>query len=214
MKRLFILAVFFLHTCCVFGQLKTTRQFFSRNGFCSRTIILDSNGFFFSEEGCEERANISYGRYKISKRNKVVFNLLPLDDLTPVNKIIPGLVTEDSFITVSFYDRYNIPLYLSFGILAADTNNKVHEVWPGHDGLIRVNRFIFKSISIGQLITIYGEVSEIKIDSRSLDIYLNLPSVFLWHTQIRVDKSKRPKLILKSDGLYDRRTKVLMYSAN
>src|SRR4029079_9901986 len=95
------------------GQVKRTMHFSSKNGmFCSQTLILDSTGLFFYESGCEGSSNISFGKYKLDKDNKINFQFLPFDSINPINKIVldSSANETDSLITLTFYDRYNQPL--------------------------------------------------------------------------------------------------------
>ena len=208
---IFLLATFFQS---VSAQVGRTMHFSSRNGmFCSQTMILDSTGLFFKESGCESRSSISFGKFKLGKDNKISFQYLPLDSIHPVAKIAEEETVKesDSLITITFYDRYNSPLDINFGIRLGDTCNKVHEMWTNEIGQIQVNRFLFRYVSLVQFLTMYREIDGIAIDQKSLKVYLNLPEQFLIHSELQIDKPKRMNLQLKQDGLYDIKLKEIVY---
>lgn len=181
--------------------------------FCSQTIILDSTGLFFNESGCEGRSNISFGKYKLGKDNKISFQYLPFDSIKPIAKIIQEEKAEenDSLVTITFYDRYNHPLGFNFGIRLGDTNNQVHEMWTDETGQLKVNRFLFRYVSLVQFLTMYRETDGIPIGQKSLKVYFNLPEQFLMYPELQLDRPRKLNLQLKQNGLYDFNSKEIVY---
>jgi hypothetical protein len=167
---------------------------------------------FFQESGCESRSSISFGKYKLGKDNKINFQYLPFDSINPVANITEESVKEgDSLITITFYDRYNRPLGINFGIRLGDTSNQVHEMWTNEIGQIQINRFLFNYVSLVQFLTMYRETDGIAIRQKSLKVYLNLPEQFLIHSELQIDRPRRMNLQLRQDGLYDVKSKEIVY---
>jgi hypothetical protein len=199
---------------CAIGQLIHTRSYYSQNGRCSKSIILDSAGYFFNESGCEGRSNICFGRYKLGQDNIIKFHFLPFDSIAPIKEInqVSSTETNDSNVTISFYDRFGEQLTNNVGILVIDTSNKTHEMWTDQKGQIRLNCFIFKELTLIQFITIYGDATNIPISKKSLKIYLNLPGGFFMYPELILDKPQNINLELKENGLFDPKTKRLAYT--
>jgi hypothetical protein len=178
----------------VSGQVKSTMHFSSRDGmFCSQTITLDSTGLFFQESGCESRSSISFGRYTLDKDNKISFQYLPFDSINPVARITEeeSVNESDSLITITFYDRYNRPLGINFGIRLGDTSNQVHEMWTNETGQIQVNRFFFRNVSLVQFLTMYRETVAIAIGQKPLKVYFNFPEQFLIYPELQLTGPER-----------------------
>jgi hypothetical protein len=217
--RPFLFSTFFLLTSFSYsalGQLKHTKYYSSRNGFCSQSIILDSNGYFFHEWGCEGRSNISFGKYKLGRNNIINFHFFPFDSITPIKEVVQlkSVGGKDSIVTITFYDRFGQTLNTNFGIRVADTSNTIHEVWTDEEGQIQVNRFVFKNVGLIQLLTIYGEAPGIPITGNSLNVYINLPKLFLENPELKLDKPLKLNLQLKQDGLYNAKSKAVVYKLN
>lgn len=113
--------------------------------------------------------------------------------------------------TIALYDRYKKPVSLNFGVRLADTSNQVHEMWTDESGQIEVNRFVFKELALVQFLAIYGEANGIVIKNNSLDIYLNLPGLFLQYPELQLDKPQKVNLRLSSQGLYNFKTMRIDY---
>jgi hypothetical protein len=211
--KMVLLSAFFLHAK---GQLKSTKHFSSQDGLCSQSIILDSTGIFFKERGCEGRSTISFGKYTIYKNNDIHFQFLPFSDIKPISKIVKTKIAEpkDSFVVITFYDRFKKPLSFNFGVRVSDTANKVHEMWTDETGQVRINRFMFKYVSLIQLLSIYDEVDGIEVNNAHLNVYFNFPDLFLQYPEIKVERPKKLVLYVKQDGLYYPKAKQASYRLN
>ena len=216
--RPFILLFIILNgvSYCAVGQLKATRHYSFQDGLCSKSVILDSAGYFFHEWGCEGRSNISFGKYRMGRDNIINFRFLPFDSIAPIKKVtqVTSKESSDSIVTFSFYDRFGEPLNTNFGIRVADTSNKVHEMWTDEKGQIQLNRFIYKNITLIQFLSIYGEAAGITLENKSLNVYLNLPKVFLDYPELTLDKPRKLNLKLKPNGLYDPKKKTIVFKLN
>ena len=70
------------------------------------------------------------------------------------------------------------------------------------NGELEINRYKFKGIILTTLASIYGQATPIEVGSHSLDIFLNLPELFLFPTDVNIDQMEKLNLTLRKDGLY------------
>ena len=189
---------------CAAGQKANVKEYALKNGLCSESILLDDSGFFFRERGCEGDSYISYGSYVTDVHHFISFRFLPIRKLKPMKKIVllRALKDGDSIVTVTFYDRYGERLRGN-KMLLADTGNKIHEVATDGKGRLTINHFIYGDLLVPQFLSIYGEISGIPISSHSLNIYLNLPGLFLEYSNPTQDKTQKLNLLLRRHSLYD-----------
>lgn len=194
------------------AQIASTRKFVSSEGFCRRTMYLDSSGLFFHEWGCEGRSNVSNGTYSI-KGNKIAFSYARLDSLPPVAKVIESRFanTHDSLITITLYDRYGARLGLLFGVLLIDNSGKFIEVMTEENGTIRANPLHYKYLTTRNVIFLSPNSVAVPLCGKSVDIYFNFPEEFLIYPEINVDEHRKFDLKLTPAGLYNYRTKTLLY---
>lgn len=73
--RVFITIISLFLTLGCFGQPVTSRHFYSREGFCSNSIILNSNQTYTEEGGCEGRSHVHFGKWE--KVNDSTIQLMP-----------------------------------------------------------------------------------------------------------------------------------------
>lgn len=194
-----------------FGQTKRTQWYSKENGLCSQTIIIDSSGYFFKEQGCEGNSTISFGRYKISKGNIISFYFLPFDSLPPIREIKRFKNTNDSTLTFTLIDRYGKPFPSSFNLEAVDINGKTETVYSIENGKVILNRNHYSDLLITPLLWIYKEQAPLVTgDENQIEVHFNLPDLFLTYSPITTEVPKKLQLVLKDDGLYklDKKTKV------
>lgn len=213
-----IILLFLTLTLCAAanGQLKNTKRYtIWEGGFCDETIILDSLGYFFKEKGCEGNSTISYGKYKVSKKDVVSFYFLPIDSLQPFKEIKRFKDSNDSIITITLYDRYDKPLSYAINLEAIDNSGKQHGAYTDEDGRVFLDRKLYKDLHILPLLWIYGQQPTIGIgDENNIEVHMALPSLFLIYKEISIDKGSKLQLILKKDGLYRMNGKTKVYSAS
>jgi len=184
------------------SQLTTTKIFSSQTNLCSKTIILDSLGYFFIERGCESASYVTSGRYNIGKDQVIDFNPLPVSRIEPIKKIVNERVSTDSFLTITFYDRYNGPVDCPF-ILLWGLNDKMQESRTGDSGKLILNRFLFRNVTLRPLVSMYNEVPGIPVRDSSIAVYFGLPKAFLHYSDPHQDDMEVTPLKLKVNGLYD-----------
>jgi hypothetical protein len=215
MRYLLILTIFILSTFFQYaiGQLNETKCFSSKKGSCTQTIILDSAGYFFKERSCGEASDISFGRYNKEQEHRIRFQFLPFDSLAPFYRIVSEriIMEYDAMVTVTFYDRFKIPIANNSGVRVVDANNKAYEMRTDEHGQIEVNRFIYKRIFLASLHSIYGASAGIDLGREALSVYLNIPGLFLDNTRIKLEEPKALDLLLKKDGLYEPKSRMASY---
>ena len=200
------------------AQLQQTRHFHKQSeelSFCGQNFILDSLGYFFKERGCEGNGQVSFGRYKVLKNNIVVFQPLPFDSLQAIRQIRRTQATDssDSTITITLYDRYNQPLTNNFNIDVVDTSGKTERIVTNKKGQIILNRNIHRDIVFISLLWLYEQSpSIVHGNEAAIEVYLGLPDIFLWQTEVTAIKEKQFKLMLKKDGVYKLDGKSILYS--
>jgi hypothetical protein len=202
------------------AQLQRTKHFHKQSevlSFCGETVILDSIGYFFKDEGCEGQSEVSFGKYKLSKNNVVTFKPLPFDSLKPIRKIKRTKVTTntDSTITITLYDIHNKLVSIGANVEVVDKNGLSERIYVDKKGQIMLNRNLHKDIIFSSLLWIFkGSPSIIQDGDSTIEVYLGLPDLFLWQTTITTIKSKQTQLLVKKNGLYklDGRTKIYSQS--
>jgi len=196
------------------SQLKNTKEYSEINGPCSSNIILDSLGYFFKERGCEGSSHISFGKYKITKNNIISFSFFSFDSLEPFRKIrrYKNTNKNDSIITITLFSRENKPLGFNFNIQVFDIDGKPENVNTNEKGELFINHFLYKQLLLTQLLSIYKVAAPILIDKNSMEIYFNLPELFLIYPETILEKAEKLKLVFKKDGLYKLDGKTKLYS--
>lgn len=215
MRRLktVLLLVLTIFTSVVYGQLKRTTHF-SRSivtRLCSQSIVLDSLGFFFKEHGCEGDSYVSFGRYRISKKNVITFFFLPIDSLQPFNEIKRSRDVNDSLLTFSFYDRMGQPINQSSNFEAVRKDSRTENVRSDTNGKIRLNRMLYRDVLISPILSLYNEqIPLVKGDENNIEVHLALPAIALEFYRINFERPVQEQFIIKTDGLYalDKKTKV------
>ncbi|TMI72800.1 MAG: hypothetical protein E6H09_09280 [Bacteroidetes bacterium] len=204
----YVLPIIFFANCVIPANCQSLRaKYFSEinSGFpCGASIILDNTGYFFKEHGCEETAYISFGRYKILRNGVVDFKYLTFDSMPPLREVRRSNITEknDSVITIKLFDRYDQTLAYNFNIQLVDTSSQFSNGMTNDNGELEINRYKFKGIILTTLASIYGQATPIEVGSHSLDIFLNLPELFLFPTDVNIDQMEKLNLTLRKDGLY------------
>ncbi len=196
------------------AQLKNSKVFQKwAGGLCDETIILDSTGYFFKERGCEGRSIISFGKYRVSKSNVVTFYSLPIDSLQPIRDIKRSGTSEDSTITITLYDRYDKPLTYAIYLEAIHKSGRHDDVSTDEKGSLVLNRTLYKDLLVVPLILIYGEQPSLVVGEESnIEVRFSLPRLFLAYSEIKIEKSDKPQMLLKQDGLYKRDGKTKIYT--
>ena len=89
-KHIILYLSILFHTMTSSGQNSlnetkiTSRHYYSKAGFCSNSIIINSNQTYTSEGGCEGRSNVHFGRW--IEINDTTLQLLP-NDIDVINSI-------------------------------------------------------------------------------------------------------------------------------
>lgn len=72
-------------------------QYFSKDVYpmsslCSKSLVLDTNGMFFQERGCEGSSTVSFGKYTLDKNGLTSFHFIPFDSVRLVKTVLfkPG----------------------------------------------------------------------------------------------------------------------------
>ncbi len=178
---------FFLLTllACIFAnsysQLKTTKVFSNKNGFCSSTLLLDSLGNFFHESGCEGRSNIAFGKYTF--RNSLIEITSSDYDSASAFKKIPkkSLGINDSIATIWFLTIYNTPVSNNhFIVKATDSLNNFFELYKLNDeGQAFINVKKFNKVHLIYLEKIFDKIIVVTLSNNDAEIILNFPVCFL-----------------------------------
>lgn len=184
----------------------------SLNGFCSKSIQLDSSGVFFMEHGCEGNSQVAYGRYKLLPNNLINFKRLPFDSIAPISKIDRFHNELDTTLTVTFLDREGMVLAYVFIGQVGNDKGIITEPFTNEKGQLVLDRKHKHQIFISAIDRIYGKDNEITADGESsIDVYFNLPSKFLIYPEVRADDFEEFELVLLEDGLYEKDRKTLVY---
>jgi hypothetical protein len=194
------------------GQLRHTSHYFRKTGWlCGESIILDSAGLFFKESGCEGDQVVSFGKYRISKSGRLSVKFLPLDSIAPIRQVKQTDKVDDSLVTVRLFDREDEPVSSSFRVVLIDTAGKKEDVWLLDNGTLVINRFLYRQLFLAQLGLLYVDIEPIIIGGHSIDIYFNLPRMFMMYSETKRGQEYPLRLIVKNDGLYNLRTKRKEY---
>lgn len=214
-QKFIILFLFIILSHFAEGQLSHSRHF-SNGGFpCNRNILLDSLGYFFKEEGCEGRSRISFGKYTIKQGNIVAFKFLPLDSIKPIKQIKYYDTKKDTLFTIAFYDRDGNPLGYNFNIKFISSTGQVVEDAPFTelDGRMTIKPNQFKEILLNDLLPTF-KVQPVKIGNQSMEIWFNLPRMFLGYNEVREGKPEKLQLLMTDEGLMSVDRKQMMYASS
>jgi hypothetical protein len=217
---LFLIIAFCTLAIAANSQLKRSSLFTKQNEelpFCSQNILLDSLGYYFKEKGCEGSGEISFGKYSLSKAGIVTFLPLPFSVLQPIRKIKRSEASDlnDSIITITFYDRYDKPLHYNFNIIVLKMSGEDWYPATDENGQLALNRKTDRDVVINSLLNIFGQSpSIVNGDESTIEVYLDLPDLFLGITEVTLKKEKQSQLILKKNKLYKLDGKTLVYTLN
>lgn len=204
-----LLILFQLLSLIVWGQLPKTKDFYSSEGFCSRTILLDSLGNFYKEEGCEGRSRISFGTYKITG-DIIYFTFQKFDSLQPIFNITESPFSNDFDITVTFLTRQGNTLRSSyFSVDAIDTSGKFFQTIRLNDsGQIKVNMKKYKELRLDYLENVHHKKVRIPITNKDITVILNQSQLFFNYQRPRLENGNNFSMQLKKDGLYSGKQKA------
>jgi hypothetical protein len=206
MTRYIQTTIFFLITASIsFGQLKTTKIFSVRNGWCSTTFIIDSLGTFCREQGCEGRSHIACGTYQL-KEDKITFAFNKLSDIPPFLKIQETSKLNDTTIKVTFRTCDNNIIHNDYFIVdAIDTSGKFFKTFTLNDNgeIFIVNPKKYKSLRLNYLQNFYGKWMYVDLKTNNMNIFLNFPKEFFYYSNPIAETDKTITMTLKTDGLYD-----------
>ena len=191
------------------GQLPKTKYFYSRHGSCSSTILLDSIGNFYKEEGCEGKSRISFGTYNL-KGDNIVFTFQRFDSLEPIFNIAETTFQNDANITVTFLTRQGNKLVSNdFSVDAIDTSGKFFQTIKLNDsGQIKVNTKKYKVLRLDYLENIYRKKVRLQLDNKNIIVILNQPQLFFHYIRPRPENGNNFSTQLRKDGLYSGNQKV------
>jgi hypothetical protein len=217
LKFIFLAALIVSSSVCL-GQIGRSRHFSKwgeLNGLCSRSLLLDSLGYFFKEEGCEGRSFISFGHYQVSKSGILTFSHLPADSLHAFQQIRRTKGPADTVLTLTFYDRYGKLLRHVHSFQIIDNNGKQESVWTDNNGQIILDRRLYKDVLITPLIVLFKQQEALVTGEENvIDVFLDLPTMFLMYSEINFERPKSRPLVLKKDGLYEMDKKAKAYDNN
>jgi hypothetical protein len=113
--RVFITTISLFLTLLCFGQTVTSRHFYSRQGFCSNSIILNSNQTYTEEGGCEGGSHVHFGKW--AKVNDSTIQLMPnnIDIVGSISYQTDTARHECNTVRFKVTDVLGNPIY-SFGI--------------------------------------------------------------------------------------------------
>lgn len=200
--RIFIL--FQLFSVVASAQLPRTQHYYSVNGFCSSTILLDSIGNFYREDGCEGRSRISLGTYTL-KGNIVKFTFGRFADSPPIFDIVTETnPSSQAFITVTFLTRQGNKLASNaFSVDAIDTSGRFFQTLSLNGaGQIAVDTQKHKELRLDYLEKLYGKEVRIQLSNKSITVILNQPQIFFNYLRPIPEKGIDFSMRVEKDGLY------------
>lgn len=209
----YLSCLFVFFSSPIYSQLKTSKVYSYRNGFCSTIFSLDSLGNFYREAGCEGRSFIAYGKYLL--RNGIIeFRFYNFDSLKVYKEIKKTNHTEnDSLILVQFLTNGGTPVPNSnFIITALDTSGKISQTFKvDENGRVLLNFKKYKEIRLTYLESILSKKITLPLLKSNTTVVLNLPAMFFYYGRPRLDMSSVFSLRLKKDGLYELNGKEKVY---
>jgi hypothetical protein len=201
--RMRLLITFQLLSLLAGAQLPKTTHFISRNGLCVSSILLDSVGNFYREQGCEAKSRVSVGAYKI-EGDKINFTFHRFDSLPPIFSITEDFSSSDSMIVVTFLTRQGNKLMSGvFSVDAIDTSGKFLQTLKlNGSGQLNINFRKFKELKLNYLENMYGTRVRVQLSNKNITVTLNQPALFFNYFRPRPEQGSNFSLQLRKDGLY------------
>ncbi|MDB5200655.1 MAG: hypothetical protein JWQ27_64 [Ferruginibacter sp.] len=202
--KLYLILVFQSISLLIWGQLPNTKLFYSTDGFCSTSILMDSLGNAYRESGCEGRSSIALGTYRL-KNDIVDFQFQNFDSESPIFEIQQKTPLMDSLITITILSRQGNPIPNTyFTVDAIDSSGRHFKTIKLNDaGQLQVNFKIYKELRLDYLEKIYGRKVRMPVSNSDVTVILNLPKFFFYYPRPRPVKGNNLSLRIKKTGLYD-----------